>query len=426
MKPLLMPAIFLLVVAVLLHAGWFFPSAALAAYAFFGASIAGLLISWRFHSSRIFSALLVLSLAEQATSYFCSGHPAAQSAAIALTTVGIFLPLDFVLLSLSQETGFTFSNLASTAAFLFVQSVIVLVVCRAGPLTAAQRVAHYSHPPLRLAFSAEICFAAAAIILLLRYMLFRRPAESGLFCALAACFLALHFGGAGRIPTSYFAAAAFILTGAVVETSYLLAYHDELTALPSRRAFNDALLRIAPPYSIAMADIDHFKSCNDTYGHDAGDQVLCLVASKLARVSGGGQAYRCGGEEFAIVFPGQTTPEVLEHLENLRREVECTRLRVRGPDRRQQARGPDRRNRRTRGRIQTGRAIRQLSQPTEPSEISVTVSIGVATSKDRQSPQEVIQAADRALYRAKGAGRNRVETASPARRRVRAPTAGIA
>src|SRR5208282_2380883 len=98
------------------------------------------------------------------------------------------------------------------------------------------------------------------------------------------------------------------------------------------------------PYSIAMVDIDHFKRCNDTYGHDTGDQALRLVASKLARVSGGGQAYRCGGEEFAILFPGRTTADVLGHLEDLRAAIEASSLRLRGPDRRQLARGPDRRN----------------------------------------------------------------------------------
>ena len=101
----------------------------------------------------------------------------------------------------------------------------------------------------------------------------------------------------------------------IIENSYLLAYHDELTTLPSRRAFNDALLRLQDPYSIAVVDIDHFKRFNDTYGHDTGDQVLRLVAAGLSRVTGGGQAYRCGGEEFKILFPGKTTAEVVEHLE---------------------------------------------------------------------------------------------------------------
>jgi GGDEF domain-containing protein len=256
--------------------------------------------------------------------------------------------------------------------------------------------------------------------------LFRKPAESGLLWALAAVFLALRFGGAGRIGSAYFAMAAIVLASAVVETSYLLAYHDELTTLPSRRAFNEALLRLAAPYSIAMVDIDHFKRCNDTYGHDTGDQVLCMVASKLARVAGGGQAYRCGGEEFAILFSGKTTQDVLEPLEDLRVVIEGSRLRLRGGDRRQQPRGPDRRSRTT-GRRRAGDAIRQLSRTESSSEISVTVSIGVATAKvERATAHEVIQAADKALYRAKAEGRNRVETAVSSRRRVRGATAGIA
>jgi GGDEF domain-containing protein len=262
-------------------------------------------------------------------------------------------------------------------------------------------------------------------MLLTRFFLFHKPAESGLLWALAACFLSLCFGGVGRIPTAYFAAAAFILAGAIVETSYILAYHDELTALPSRRAFHEALLRLQPPYSIAMVDIDHFKRCNDTYGHDTGDQVLRMVAVRLARVSGGGQAYRCGGEEFAILFPGKTTTEVLDHLEKLRADIEASKLHLRGPDRRQEARGPDRRNQRARGRSQTGHAIRQLSRPSRSDELSVTASIGVATSRrENSSAEEVIQAADKALYRAKAAGRNRIETAS--RRGTRTKAAGIA
>jgi PleD family two-component response regulator len=188
-----------------------------------------------------------------------------------------------------------------------------------------------------------------------------------------------------------------------------------------------------------MLDIDHFKRCNDTYGHDTGDQVLRMVASRLARVSGGGEAYRCGGEEFAILFSGKTTSDVVEHLEKLRADIEASKLRLRGPDRRQEARGPDRRNQRSsnqrppnqrsRSRAQTGHAIRQLSrvEPSSSDELSVTASIGVATStRENPSSEEVIKAADKALYRAKDGGRNRIETASTPRRKARSKTAGIA
>jgi len=428
MKSLLTPGICLLVVAALLHTGLVTPSGALIAYAFYAALIAGLLLAWRFHSSRIFSALLVLFLAQQAISFFSSGHVSASGAgSTALAAVGLLLPLNFVLLSLQQEKGFTFSSIAPPSLLLFAQSVIVAVLCRPGPSAGAQRALHHAQLPGPLPFATLLAFAAAAVVLLIRFLLLHKPAESGLLWALAASCLALRFGGTGRIPTAYFAAAAFILAGAIVETSYLLAYHDELTTLPSRRAFRDALLRLDAPYSIAMVDIDHFKRCNDTYGHDTGDQVLRLIASRLARVSGGGQAYRCGGEEFAILFPGKTTSDVLDHLEKLRADIEASTLRLRGPDRRQEARGPDRRNQRARGRAQTGHAIRQLSRATASSELSVTASIGVATSRrENPSAEEVIQAADKALYRAKAGGRNRIETATAPRRRTRTKAAGIA
>jgi diguanylate cyclase (GGDEF)-like protein len=424
MKSLLTPGIFLLAIAVSLHTGLLPPNPAIVSYAFYGAVIAGLLLAWRFHSTRIFSALLVLFLAQQAISYFSSGGHA--TATTALAAVGIILPLDFVLVSLQRERGFALPNLAPAAILLFVESVIVAILCRTGPLTPPHALHHPASPP-PLPFAAQLAFPAAAVILLIRYLLFRKPVETGLLWSSSACFLALRFGGTGRIPTAYFAAAAFLLAGAIVETSYLLAYHDELTTLPSRRAFHDALLRLEPPYSIAMLDIDHFKRCNDTYGHDTGDQVLRLVASRLSRVSGGGQAFRCGGEEFAILFPGKTTPETLDHLENLRASIAAAKLRLRGPDRRQQTRGPDRRNPRPRGRAQAGHAIRQLSQSPAATEISVTASLGVATSTTANTTaDQVIQSADKALYRAKSAGRNRIETATTPRRRARAKSASIA
>jgi GGDEF domain-containing protein len=428
MKSLLTPGICLAAIAALLHTGLLAPNVALVTYAFFAATIAGLLLAWRFHSSRIFFAVLVLFLAQQAISYFSQGYVATSGpGSTALAGVGLLLPLNFVLLSFRQEKGFAFSSIAPPALLLFVQSVILAVLCRPEPSAAAQHALHHAVAPAPLPFATLLAFAAAAVVLLIRFLLFHKPAEGGLLWALAASLLSLHFGGVGQIPTAYFAAAAFILAGAIIETSYLLAYHDELTTLPARRALKDALLRLEPPYSIAMVDIDHFKRCNDTYGHDTGDQVLRMVASRLARVSGGGQAYRCGGEEFAIVFPGKTTSDVLDHLEKLRGAIEASKLRLRGPDRRQDARGPDRRNQRPRGRGQTSHAIRQLSRVTAPAELSVTASLGVATSRgEHPSAEEVLQAADKALYRAKAAGRNRIEIASAPRRRTRTRAAGIA
>jgi hypothetical protein len=112
MKSLLTPAIWIVAVAILLHTGLLTPSAAFITFALYAAFIAGLLIAWRFHSSRIFFALLVLFLAERAISYFSSGHVASGGpGSTALAAVGVVLPLNFVLLSLAQEKGFTFSNI---------------------------------------------------------------------------------------------------------------------------------------------------------------------------------------------------------------------------------------------------------------------------------------------------------------------------
>jgi len=426
MKSLLMPGLWLLAAAVLLHAGLVTPSTALINFAFYGVLIAGLLMAGRFHSSRIFVALLNLFLAERALSYFSNPHaPLPGSSHVALLAMGMLLPLNFILLSMHQEKGFTFPSLAPFGLLIFIESVVVAVVCRPDPVATAPRAFHHALASPPLPFATLLVFAGATIILLVRFLLFHKPVESGLHWALAACFFALRFGGAGRLPTAYFATAALILASSVVETSYLLAYHDELTALPSRRAFHESLLRLTPPYSIAMVDIDHFKRCNDTYGHDTGDEVLRLVASRLARVRAGGQAYRVGGEEFAIVFPGKTTPEVMDPLEQLRLEIAASSFRLRGTERRQEARGPDRRN--PRPRTQTGHAIRKLSQPAAPAELSVTASIGVASSSEpNSSTEEVIKAADKALYRAKNAGRNRIETAAGPRRRARSKSASIA
>jgi GGDEF domain-containing protein len=426
MKSLLTPGICLLAVAAALHYSPLVPSLVLLGYVFYAALSVGLLLAWRFHSSRTFLALLLVFLSQQAITFYSAGHISARGpGATALVAIGVLLPLDFTLISFQQEKGFGLATIAPSALLLFLESVIVAVLCRADPLAAGSRHIHaHALAPAPLPFATLLSAAIAAGVLLVRFLLFRKPIEGGLLWALAACMLALRFGGIGLIPTAYFASAACLLAAAMVESSYLLAYQDELTALPSRRAFQENLLRIQPPYSIAMLDIDHFKRCNDTYGHDTGDQVLRLVAGRLARVTGGGRAYRCCGGEFAVVFPGKTASEVMDPLETLRASIERSSFHLRGGDRRRTDRGPDRRGPASIPR----RKASTKSSVTSPSiEISVTASIGVAASNTKNStPEEVIRAADKALYRAKAGGRNRIECDAAKNRRLRTKTAGIA
>jgi diguanylate cyclase (GGDEF)-like protein len=267
---------------------------------------------------------------------------------------------------------------------------------------------------------ALLAFVVAFAVLLVRFLLYRKPLEIGLLWSLVATFIGLQ-ENANRIAIAYWGTAGLLLVASIIENTYVLAYHDELTSLPARRAFNEALLRLEPPYSIAVVDIDHFKSFNDTYGHDTGDQVLCMVAARLARVSGGGQAFRVGGEEFSILFGGKFLKETVPHLDALRTLIEESRFRVRSmPERRSASRGEDR-------RVQDKKNAtrRRLTQPRNlPAEsslsgLSVTVSIGVAeASAKTRDVEQVMQAADKALYRAKKGGRNRVEVASEARIRT--------
>ena len=430
MKSLLKPGIFLLAVAALLHTGLLAPNVALVTYAFCAAIVAGLLLAWRFHSSRIFFSVLSLFLAQQAISYFSQGHVAASW-------------------TRKHRAGRSRPALASQlcAAFVSARKGIQLFQHRASSAVAFRRVGNRGSAlsprivsrratrcasrclaPAPLPFATLLAFAAAAIVLLIRYLLFHKPVEGGLFWALAAIFLSLHFGGVGRIPTAYFAAAAFILAGAIVETSYLLAYRDELTALPSRRAFHEVLLGLATTvfhrhgrHRSLQALQRHLRPRHRRSGVAHGG--VTPGASQRRRTS---LPLRRRGIRHRV--PRQND-QLMSWIiwKSLRSDIESSKLRLRGPDRRQQSRGPDRRNQRGRGRTQTGHAIRQLSRATAPasSELSVTASIGVATSRqENPSAEEVIQAADKALYRAKAAGRNRIETAAAPRRRTRSKAAG--
>lgn len=192
-------------------------------------------------------------------------------------------------------------------------------------------------------------------------------------------------------PELLVAASALSVLLALVQHSYRLAYLDELTELPGRRALQEELSRLRGTYAIAMLDVDHFKSFNDRYGHDVGDQVLRLVASRMRRASGGARAFRYGGEEFTMVFPGRTLDEAWEPLEDLRQMIEGTPMVLRGADR------PKKKPRNLKPRRGSGQKV------------SVTISIGVAQRNDKlPTPERVVKAADKALYKAKRNGRNQV------------------
>ena len=420
LKSFLLPGgLLLLGTAILLHSGLTkLSSPAVDSYyaACFGA---GVVLAWRFHSSRVALMLTTLFLGERALVFFSGGHAlGGVTGRTAFALVALLLPVNFVLFSLLPERGFTAPDLGTRLFLLFVQSVIVAATCRPDRSSDIAwlhvSVLHQNwFTWTKIPQIAVLGLLLALAILVFRFLSSRKPVEGGFFWSLLATAAALQSGGVGKMATGYLGTAALILLASVIETSYLMAYHDELTGVPARRAFNDAILALEAPYAIAVVDIDHFKKFNDTYGHDTGDHVLRLVAARLARVTGGGKAYRCGGEEFSIIFAGLSAREAAHHLESLRESVERSTFRVRTqPDRRSTPRGPDRRETYRRKKPQRKRLLETIDP-----EVRVTVSMGVAEPATRDEDVNlVIKTADQALYRAKANGRNRIEISPKAKK----------
>lgn len=360
----------------------------------YGAPVLAGAIAARFGRARVVLAVAALALTDLAY---------ARLAATSIQPLlALALPLAMVALAIGGEHGFRSAWTVGRAAAvgLLVAAVWWLGRAGAGPswisygFTADRWTAWTPLPDLPLlgALAGVGFFATRAVLRL-------DPVNRGFLWATIAGLAALHTVPGSTGPALLFGTAQLVLAVAVTEESYALAYRDGLTGLPSRRALNDALRRLARHSTVAMADIDRFKQLNDSYGHAVGDQVLRLVATRLRRVGGGGRVYRYGGEEFAILFPRTTLDEALPHLEAARANVEAATFSLRGLDR------PRRRPKRPRP---ARRAV---------TTVGVTVSIGATQGKETDTVEELLRTADKALYRAKKQGRNRV-VAHRSRQRV--------
>ncbi|HUF92090.1 MAG TPA: GGDEF domain-containing protein [Candidatus Limnocylindria bacterium] len=355
--------------------------------------IGGVLLAWRFERMRVAFMLVLLALAERIVYAIAATAPPQGTGRIVYTAVAVLLPLNLAALSWLGERGRLGSRLAWLAGGFAAQVIAVVLVCQPEVATAA---AAFSRPGLGrvtpLPLVALAAFGVAGTLAVARVLRDRNAIEAGALWALVAAGLALHAGW-GLTPSVIFAVAGLVLFVSIIETSHAIAYGDELTGLPGRRALNEALARLEGRYVIAMVDIDHFKKFNDTYGHDVGDQLLRMVGARLAEVGGGGRAFRYGGEEFALIFTQCGLDDVLPHLEALRKTVDASGFVLRGRDR----------------PLTKGPALRPSRNARR---ISVAVSIGVAAASRRlEDSDQVLEAADHALYRAKREGRNRVCTA---------------
>ncbi|MFM2279840.1 MAG: hypothetical protein RLZZ444_2071 [Pseudomonadota bacterium] len=173
---------------------------------------------------------------------------------------------------------------------------------------------------------------------------------------------------------------AFLLTGFAIHSLAVsrdaferLSRTDPLTGLLNRRAFVDAIERIQTPYRLVLFDIDRFKSINDRFGHPAGDRVLMGVARLLEEhFSATGVVARLGGEEFGVVISNKSRADAIAHVDQFRSRLA--------------------------GQVFEG----------DDHQFAVTISGGVAEANGTIAYTVLLNSADRALYIAKAAGRNRI------------------
>jgi diguanylate cyclase (GGDEF)-like protein len=337
-----------------------------AAYYCFGALAAAVLLSLYYEQARLLCSAAAVFLTVLAFGPLSTGSEMVRLSA------AILIPLNLALFAFFKERGvITFDGLPKVG-IVAAQAAAVTWIDHGIPLEPRM---------------VQLSFAVGALVLVTLVFKRRTKVEQGLLWALIAMFF-----GVSQLDDALFfysGTAGVVLVFAVLEHGYDMAYRDELTGLPGRRAFNSLMETLGGTYSIAMCDVDHFKKFNDTYGHDVGDQVLRKVAAKLSSVGGGGRAFRYGGEEFLIVFRGRSAREAEPFVESLRSTIAEAGFVLRGPD------GPER---------------KPGPSPGASRRVDISVSIGIAErSKRHSTPELVLDAADAALYRAKEAGRNCVK-----------------
>ncbi len=312
------------------------------------------------------------------------------------TALGIAMPLNVLLMMVVPEKGLW--NKVSLSLLLVPISIGGFIHFYTPDPLFQQWLEHYF--VLRPSDGYTLSINSSLVILIAALTAFalhwRNNDETGAasIACIIACYLTLAFFAQALISTTLFTTVGLILIISLLRRSRELAFIDELTGVPGRRAFNERLNNLGKTYSIAMIDIDHFKKFNDRHGHSVGDDVLKMVAARINANSGSGHAYRYGGEEFSIIFNGKTVEQCLPQLEQLRESIAEYLLIIRDNKARKQA---EKNNNPKRGASR------------EKSGVNVTISIGIAQREDKEdSPETVLKAADKALYTAKQKGRNRV------------------
>lgn len=357
------------------------------------------IVAWQFGRSRlVFACFFLLLFVEQPWIALPENWPRVSFFWVALGTL---------VLLFSKDRGFSLRNSFMTIGIIGILGLLSWLVTNqlnqlsdAQLLQALPQLGYFPESLKRLASLADWLFLIALFILATSRLLFRLDNSHN---ALYFLFLAnglMYLLADSSVNQVVVLALSGLIGYSVLKDSFTMAFKDELTGVPSRRALMQFVHTLGRKYVVVMSDIDHFKKFNDTYGHDVGDEVLKLVASKLARVKGGGNTFRFGGEEFVMVFPNKTPEQVVPYVEQVREIIANYEIALREQQRKTKSS-------KNRGSGATKKAAQNI--------VKVTSSFGIAqrTAED-QSFERVMKQADVALYAAKKAGRNCVKVAKQA------------
>lgn len=357
-----------------------------------------ILVAYQFNRSRIIMASFGVAAFYWVVQHYLQVNLSQPDAWRGYLAISLALPVLTLYLLLLPERGIW--NLYGFV-FSLVFVVLGLICIQLGPwLPAASEAAavYYAPRPTEnyvLSLGATLLVTLVTLVGTALLCVRNDDIEAALLGAFLSLYLVLALLHVEYISAAMCTAAALCLLWGLLRSSHAMAYRDELTGLPGRRALNERLNMLGGRFTIAMLDIDHFKRFNDTYGHDVGDEVLRLVASRIGSVGGGGTAYRYGGEEFCIVFPRKAVEDTVEPLEHVREKIDTYTMSLRDRNLR-----PKRSQEGTRKRGATRLGSDQFS---------VTISAGIAArSAEHPDTDTVLAAADKKLYQAKKGGRNRV------------------
>jgi len=325
-------------------------------------------------------------------------------------SLDILIPLNIAVISLYQERPLGGLISLTRFAFIIAQLSSIYYLLNLLPASELQAIVQILEHPLIVSadkwpsyfqFSQTALLTSAFAALVIAAITFFRsnPITQSIFAASIGAYLILFFNFESNVDSALLIATTILLGHGLFRDYYDMAYKDELTGLPQRRALNEHLASLGNKYTLAMLDVDFFKKFNDTHGHDIGDQVLQMVAGQIRKVQGGGKAYRYGGEEFTVVFPNKNAEHAAYNLELVRKSIEEYNMVVREKERIEDT---DKKPKRSRKKG----SFREASKT-----VSVTISIGVAEKRHRsEKPDDVLKRSDTALYKAKDTGRNKVQT----------------